>query len=252
MLSYQHAYHAGSLADVHKHALLAWMLDYMAQKPKPMSYIETHAGRGLYDLHAAEARKTGEAGPGILSGRAFVPEEHPYARALARIRDAHGPSAYPGSPLLAATLLRDGDPMHLAELHPQEEAALRRLLGQRARIEKRDGAEMALALAPPDPARGLCLIDPSYEVKTEWEAMPRLMRRLHRRWGVGVIALWYPVLASGAEAPLRAALPDSAFVHELRFAPAREGHGMIGSGLAVLNPPYGLEGEADRLAAAFP
>ena len=50
MLSYQHAYHAGNLADLHKHALLAWMLDYMATKPKPLSYLETHAGRGLYDL----------------------------------------------------------------------------------------------------------------------------------------------------------------------------------------------------------
>ena len=106
MLSYQHLYHAGNLADVQKHALMAWMLDYLTQKDKPLSYIETHAGRGLYDLSAAEAVKTGEAEQGIGVLAAALPKSHPYARALARIRADHGPNAYPGSPLIARTLLR--------------------------------------------------------------------------------------------------------------------------------------------------
>ena len=57
MLSYQHHFHAGNAADVHKHALLSVMLAYMTQKDKPLSYLETHAGRGVYDLGAEHARK---------------------------------------------------------------------------------------------------------------------------------------------------------------------------------------------------
>ena len=80
MLSYQHLYHAGNLADVHKHALLAWMLDYLTRKDKPLSYLETHAGRGLYDLEAPEARKTGEALQGIGRAEGWFGADHPKAR----------------------------------------------------------------------------------------------------------------------------------------------------------------------------
>ena len=120
MLSYQHAYHAANLADVHKHAVLSWVLDYLCAKPKPLSYIETHAGRGLYNLAAPEAAKTGEAAQALAKTGDWFAPDHPYARQLAITRAAHGPSAYPGSPLIAAQMLRPGDRMHLAELHPQD------------------------------------------------------------------------------------------------------------------------------------
>ncbi len=124
MLSYQHLYHAGNLADVHKHALLAWMLAYLAAKDKPLTYLESHAGRGLYDLGAPEALRTGEAAAGIGRLEAAFAPDHPYRQALDRVRAQHGPRAYPGSPMLAALLLRDSDTVHLAEQHPQEFAAL--------------------------------------------------------------------------------------------------------------------------------
>src|SRR5690554_6900254 len=100
MLSYQHGYHAGNLADVHKHALLAVMLDYLTRKPKPLFYLETHAGRGLYDLNGAEARKTGEAAQGIGRAEGWFEAGHPYRRVLASVRRVHGAAAYPGSPLI--------------------------------------------------------------------------------------------------------------------------------------------------------
>ena len=124
MLSYQHAYHAGNAADVHKHALLALALDYMARKPKPLTSLETHAGRALYDLAGAEARKTGEAAAGIGRMQGWFAPDHPYARALAAAQAQGGASAYPGSPLIARTLLRADDRLVLAERHPQEVAAL--------------------------------------------------------------------------------------------------------------------------------
>ncbi|MWB76714.1 23S rRNA (adenine(2030)-N(6))-methyltransferase RlmJ [Pseudooceanicola sp. 216_PA32_1] len=254
MLSYQHAYHAGNLADVHKHALLALALDYMAQKPKPLSYLETHAGRALYDLAAPEALKTGEAAQGIERVSGWFPADHPYARALAAARAQAGPRAYPGSPFIARHLLRESDRITLAELHPQEVAALRAALPG-ADVRKADGPALALSLAPPEPRRGLVLIDPSWEVKTDWSEMPRLVSRLHRKWPVGVIMLWYPMLTSGAHEPMRQALdaldiPD-ALVSEVRFPSARPGHGMTGSGLFVANPPWGLAEAGSQIGERF-
>ena len=260
MLSYQHGYHAGNLADVHKHASLAWMLAYLVAKDKPLTYLETHAGRGLYQLDAPEAVKTGEAAQGIARVAGWFAPDHPYARVLAQVRALHGPAAYPGSPLLAALSLRPIDRMHLADLHPQEVAALSYAMSPYpATVVQRDGAEMALALCPPDPRRGLLLIDPSYEIKDDYATIPSLIRRLHRKWAVGVIMLWYPILTDAPHRPMLRLLEamfaeaEGAKVvrHEVQFPPARPGHRMVGSGLFVVNPPYGFEGEAARLTAAY-
>ena len=255
MLSYQHSYHAGNLADVHKHSLLAWMLAYLCRKDKPLSYLETHAGRALYDLSDAEAQKTGEAAQGIEKWRNWFDADHPYARVLDRVMSEHGPRAYPGSPLIAALSLRATDSLHLAELHPGEHAALTYAMSPHAAtIHHRDGFEMAFSLCPPTPRRGLLLIDPSFEIKTDYETIPRQIAKLARAWNVGIIALWYPILTSGAHTPMLKTLHTDhalALTHEVRFPPARPGHGMVGSGLFVINPPYGLEAEAKRLGAAF-
>lgn len=256
MLSYQHAYHAGNAADVHKHVILAAALSYMTNKDKGLSYIETHAGRGLYDLSDAAASRTGEAvaGVGRLLGR--LPADHPYVAVVTRIREAHGPTAYPGSPLVAATLLRRFDRIDLAELHPAEFDALRAAMPEspNTRIHRRDGVEMALALTPPDPRRGLLLIDPSWELRDDYARMAALLPRLHRKWGVGVLMLWYPILADRRHAPMVRALAEAlpeALIHEVRFPPARSGHGMIGSGLMVVNPPWGMLATAELLTAIY-
>ena len=255
MLSYQHMYHAGNLADVHKHGLLAWILAYLTAKDKPLSYIETHAGRALYDLSSEAATRTGEAARGITHAAGFFADDHPYSPALTRIRAANGPDSYPGSPLIACTMLRAQDRLHLAELHPAEHEALRlSLRGYKAKCHQQDGFDLAHSLLPPTPRRGLLLIDPSYEIKSDFNDIPRHIARWHKAWNVGVICLWYPVLTSGAERAmvrrLRADHPD-AFCHEVRFPPARPGHGMVGSGLFVINPPWGLHDEAARLASHF-
>lgn len=255
MLSYQHIYHAGNLADVHKHALLAWMLDYLTTKDKPLSYIETHAGRALYNLADAEALKTGEAAQGIEKVAKWFSPDHPYARVLNEIRASDGDTAYPGSPLIAASLLRRTDTIHLAELHPREHAALTSAMSPYpAKVHLRDGFETAHALTPPTPRRGMLLIDPSFEVKDDYATIPRHITKITRAWNVGIIALWYPLLTSKAHLPMLEALstayPD-ALRHEVRFPPARPGHGMTGSGMFVINPPYGIMQEAERLSKKF-
>lgn len=255
MLSYQHIYHAGNLADVHKHSLLAWMLAYLTRKDKPLSYMETHAGRALYDLSDDAALKTGEAQQGIGKAAAWFDATHPYIETLHKIKDLHGPDAYPGSPMIAAHLLRPTDQIHLADLHPQEHAALDLAMSPYpVKCHLRDGFELAHALTPPTPRRGLLLIDPSYEIKTDYADIPSHIAKLTRAWNVGIIALWYPLLANTAHVPmvqaLSAANPD-ALRHEVTFPPARPGHGMVGSGMFVINPPYGLAAEAKALARHY-
>ena len=255
MLSYQHHFHAGNLADVHKHAMLCAMLSYLVQKDKPLSYMETHSGRGLYDLGADEALKTGEAAAGVLQVEHKFPSDHPYLHRLAEARAQFGPMAYPGSPLFAALSLRDTDTMHLAELHPGEVKHLRANMMQwGAHIYDAEGFSIAHALCPPTPRRGLMLIDPSYEVKADYETIPKTIGQLHRKWNVGVISLWYPILDSGSHVPMLAALMgqhEGALRHEVRFEPIRDGHRMLGSGLFILNAPYGTVDEAARLTELF-
>lgn len=255
MLSYQHIYHAGNLADVHKHSLLAWMLRYLTTKEKPLTYMETHAGRALYDLSAEAARKTGESAQGIEKVHHWFDPDHPYATVLNQIKQTDGLSAYPGSPLIAASLLRPSDSLHLAELHPREHAALANSMAPySAKIHLRDGFEMAHALTPPTPRRGCLLIDPSFELKEDYATIPRHIAKITRAWNVGIIALWYPLLTSNAHASMLTTLirahPD-AIRHEVRFPPARPGHGMLGSGLFVINPPYGLADQAHLLSHKF-
>lgn len=258
MLSYQHIYHAGNLADVQKHALLAWVLDYLTRKDKPLSYIETHSGRGFYRLDADESIRTGEAEAGI--GRAqregwFGPD-HPMAQVLKQVQTRYGEMAYPGSPMIAATLLREQESLHLAELHPQEFAALSLAMSPfGAKVYQQDGFDLAQSLLPPTPRRGMMLIDPSYEVKADYDRLPGIIAKLHRKWNVGVIALWYPILTDERHAGMTAALKSrnypKAICHEVTFPPAREGHRMIGSGMFIVNAPFGIGGEMNRLSELF-
>jgi 23S rRNA (adenine2030-N6)-methyltransferase len=255
MLSYQHSFHAGNLADVHKHAALAWMLDYLTRKDKPLTYLESHSGRGLYDLSGAEAKKTGEAAKGIAITDGWFAADHPYARALSALRTEHGPQSYPGSPLIARHLLRDTDRLHLAELHPQEHTALRKALrAPNVKFYKQDGLEMAISLTPPEPRRGLLLIDPSWEVKTDYATIPRQMAGMARKWNVGIQVLWYPVLTDGSHVPMLRQLErdfPEGLRHEVRFPPARDGHRMVGSGLFTVNPPWGMAQALAPLSKRF-
>lgn len=231
------------------------MLDYLTRKDKPLTYIETHAGRALYDLQDEAALKTGEAAQGIAKVGQFFDAEHPFSRTLEAVRQEHGPDAYPGSPLIAASQLRPQDSIHLAELHPREFDALSFSMSSTgARCYNQDGFALAHSLTPPTPRRGLMLIDPSFEIKSDYADIPRHIAQITRAWNVGIICLWYPILKVSAHrkmvAQLEAAYPD-ALRHEVTFAAARQGHGMIGSGLFVINPPYGLSDETQRLSACF-
>ncbi len=248
MLSYQHLYHAGNQADIHKHATLAVLLRKMAEKDKPMSYLESHAGRGVYDLNAPESAKTGEAAAGIeaflKSGKA--PEEHPYISLITRMRREISPSVYPGSPFIAEALLRPTDTIHLMELHPREYDALYRMMRYpNVHLHKRDGFEGVPALCPPTPARGIVFTDPSYEDKTDYATTARFVLKLHRKWATGVIAVWYPILKDNPHFDLTKPLSEAGlpkfFQSEILFK--KPATALIGSGMIIVNTPFGTEDE---------
>jgi 23S rRNA (adenine2030-N6)-methyltransferase len=248
MLSYQHAFHAGGPADLHKHSVLAGLLALLTVKPRPISYIESHAGRGVYDLSSAAAVKTGEALRGVAR---LEPVEHPLWTAIDAVRAEAGDAAYPGSPAIARALLRADDRLTLMEMHPAEHAALTAAMaGPGVSIHRRNGHEGLRALTPPEPRRGLALIDPSYEVKTEYLETALLALEVSTRWPEGVVMVWYPLLPDSRHeqliGPIDAVRPAGMIRDEALFAdpPAR---GMFGSGLLILNAPYAA---AEAIAAA--
>jgi 23S rRNA (adenine2030-N6)-methyltransferase len=238
MLSYQHAYHAGGPADLHKHLVLAELLALLTRKARGISYMETHAGRGLYDLSAPEAQKTGEAAEGV---EALTLPDCPLKTALDSTRNRFGPAAYPGSPLIAQTLLRNQDRLHLMELHPAEFGALRKALrNETTAVHKRDGYEGVLSLSPPKPRKGLVLVDPSYEVKAEYEQVADFTHKLIAKWPEATVMIWYPILPAGRHQELITALKLKFIRHEVSFD-LKDGEGMTGSGLVLVNAPYGAE-----------
>ncbi|GAB5388638.1 MAG: 23S rRNA (adenine(2030)-N(6))-methyltransferase RlmJ [Alphaproteobacteria bacterium] len=245
MLSYQHIYHAGNAADVHKHGALSICLTQLAAKPKPMTIMETHAGRGVYDLSGPEARKTGEAKLGInqLIAEGRIASDHPYLQAVAATRQARTAEHYPGSPAIARHFMRPGDHLHLMELHPAEYRTLtHNMRGPELHIHRRDGYEGVLAISPPTPRRGLVLIDPAYEIKTEYQDVARFVPKLIRKWPEACVMVWYPLLTNHRHIDMVAALkrrfPDHV-LSEVSFRAMAPGHRMRGSGLFILNMPYG-------------
>lgn len=262
MLSYQHIYHAGCLPDLHKHAALAALLELMAGKEKPLSFIETHAGRGYYDLNAPEAKKTGEAAQGIhrMLKENWFPPSHPFMRVLEQTHKTQGKNIYPGSAAIAQFFCRPEDKIHLMELHPGEVIHLRQqIMGTNIKITREDGYKALLALAPPHPRRGVVFIDPSYEIKTEYADLPALVEKLMKQWPVTVLMLWYPLLPARPHEPMVKALtalnlPKSG-VFEVQFAPPPEtGTGwkaLYGSGLFIANAPYGFEAALASITATL-
>lgn len=253
MLSYQHAYHAGNRADVHKHIALTMLIRRLQRKDAPLCYVDSHAGRGVYDLESPEARKTAEADRGILR-LAAAPRPsgavNDYLKLVAAFERPGSRGRYPGSAALAQALLREQDRAVLLELHPQEVEALRRSVGRdrRVSVHARDCFEGLPALLPAKIRRGLVLIDPSYEVKTEYDDIAALFRRLFERWSSGVYLLWYPLLSEGRHLRLLEALtkaaPPTTLISEYRFA--RANAGLHGSGLVVVNTPWQFDGELAR------
>lgn len=256
MLSYRHAFHAGNFADVHKHAVLALILEALQRKEAPFFVLDTHAGAGLYDLASPQAQKVREHEQGIAR---FWPLERngPLPDLLRRVLASVNPlgrlARYPGSPEIIRQSLRDDDRAALVELHTTDFPRLKTLAAGDRRLiaHQRDGFESAVALIPPRERRGLVFIDPPYELKTDYRKVADTLMRAHRKWSTGVYAVWYPLLAGPWAMDLLQSLVRSGIrkmlVSELMVHPKFRSPGMNGSGMVIINPPWQLEEDMLRL-----
>lgn len=258
-MNYRHAYHAGNFADVLKHAVTVAVLSRMQERPKPLCYVESHAGAGLYRLDAPEALRSKEAQTGIVRLQNLQPRSAAlgtYLRLVAALpANAERLRAYPGSPLIAAGLLREEDRLVLVEAVPDEAAALRQLFRRDARVAVhcRDGWEALGGLLPPVPRRGLLLVDPPYEAPDDLHRVVAGLALARRRWPVGVLAAWYPIKDRRVLRPfyrdLGAAGLGSVLRVELSVRPDDNPAGLNGSGMVIAAPPWGLEEDLRQLLA---
>lgn len=256
-MNYRHAFHAGNHCDVLKHAALALILDRLAAKEKPFAVLDTHAGRGLYDLDSPEAARSGEHLGGILrllDDRDPPAALGPYLAAVRRQNPFGGARWYPGSPSLIRDALRPGDTAKFCELHPEERAALDTAIGAdpRIKIYDRDGYQAVRAFLPPRERRGLVLIDPPFEKPGEYDRLAGAVADGVKRWASGVFMIWRPIKDDAGYAAflsvIRPLALDKTLVAGLAVAPKADDR-LTGSGLFVINPPFGL---ADALAEALP
>ena len=254
MLSYRHAYHAGNFADVMKHVVLTALLKYLTQKDAGLCYIDTHAGAGAYDLNSDYAQKTGENVLGISKlwhSKAAPEAVHDYLALIHQFNSAPKLSKYPGSPWLAATLLRPQDRLMLCELHSSDYPSLEKMFARdrRAHCYAEDGYRFSSGLVPPKERRGLVLMDPSYELASEYDTAIDTIVKLHLKFSTGTYALWYPILDERRSLSLRRRIERHSIrdvLHlALRVADRESLPGMYGSGMIVINPPWTLRTEME-------
>jgi 23S rRNA (adenine2030-N6)-methyltransferase len=261
-MNYRHAFHAGNFADVFKHAILIGLLEALKAKPAAFCYVDTHAGRGRYDLRGEHAERTREHADGVQ--RLLAADGLPplVARYVELVRDFDGTrggtlAQYPGSPLIASRLMREQDRAILCELHEEDAAALRAALHGDARfaVHRRDGYAALKALLPPAQKRGLVLIDPPFEAQGgEFAAIQAALDDALARWPNAIYAIWYPIKLREPIAPFHRWLAaqariGDALAAELLLHPDNSLLRLNGCGLAIVNPPW----QFDRaLQAALP
>lgn len=254
MLAYRHAFHAGNHADVVKHMVLLYCMDYLQQKVAPILVVDTHAGAGHYAPESRLVRDKSELNTGL--GRLWPMKRegmpqlvHTYLAAVAASNSGPALTCIPGSPLLIAQRLRDRDGLRAFELHPTDYPHLKETLsgfGRRVSAEKADGFERLKALLPPVSRRGLVLMDPSFEMKSDYNKAMQAIRDGVARFATGCFVIWVPMIQRfEVERFVRqaASLPvGEVLVISLRVRTSlADGLGLMGSHLIVLNPPFGLK-----------
>ncbi len=294
MFSYRHAFHAGNHADVLKHTTLIATLKHLTQKDAGLTLIDTHAGAGLYRLDGDYAETGGEAREGIFklmsslrpAAATALPDVAPalqdYLDLIASFNPDGRLRVYPGSPFVTHSLMRAEarDKLKLFELHPTDSKVLAGNVaqleaGRQIAVARQDGFEGLKSFLPPPNRRAMVLIDPSYEIKSDYLKVSACIQDCLKRFATGTYLVWYPViprpeahelprrlktLANQAKRPwLHATLaigsedaaPTAVQVspHGMVEPAERRRPGLRASGMFVINPPHTLKA---ALQAALP
>jgi 23S rRNA (adenine2030-N6)-methyltransferase len=260
-VNYRHHYHAGNHADVFKHVLLLQLIRAMQRKEKGFLYLDTHAGRGGYDLSVAPVLPDGRerepehpAGIGRLWTATGLPGAvDDYVGLVRRFNERKGGAAdelrfYPGSPWVAKLLARPQDRLTLCELRDDDAEALDFEFARETGVKvlALDGYTGLKAQLPPPEKRALVLIDPPFESREEFADIERGVAEALRRLPGAVIAIWYPITERARTEAFQRALRElatPALYAELSIAGDGSQLRMKGSGLLVLNPPWQIEAE---------
>jgi len=258
-VNYRHGYHAGSFSDVFKHIILISLIQAFKRKEKPFCYFETHAGSGCYDLTSKMAHQTAEYKTGVQKiidskmDKTLYPAISLYCEL---VQNEGYPIQYPGSPMIAETISRSIDRLVLCEWHPEEYLFLKHLFkgNKRVACHERDGYEALKALLPPVEKRGLILIDPSFEQKTEWEDILIALSAGLKKFPTGIYAIWYPIKDLKAVKSFIFSLRklkeslnlSEALRIEMTVYPEDADFKMMGTGMIVLNPPWQFEAEFEK------
>jgi 23S rRNA (adenine2030-N6)-methyltransferase len=258
MLSYQHGYHAGNFADVLKHIILVQALKYLKTKDKPLCYVDTHSGSGDYGLNTGDALKNKEFLGGI--DKLWQINDLPgcvgdYVELLKQFNGTKPLNRYPGSPLIASQLLSEKDRLFLYELHTAESRLLTAnhqiKRDKRVKVFRADGLKDSLGLLPPKEHRGLILIDPSYEIKNEYQTVVTALKEMTKRFASGCYLLWYPVVARKRNQYMERALKTSGITNiqlfELGIRADSDEFGMTACGMIAVNPPWTLLTEMQQV-----
>lgn len=257
LFSYRHAFHAGNHADVLKHAIFIRILDYFNQKDAPYWVVDTHAGAGLYDLRGEWATTNGEFIDGldrILQTTDMPPMIERYLEEVHAFNPDGVANFYPGSPWLALRALRERDRLRLFEMHPSEAEVLRHNLAQQGRTALRqttvyeaDGFVGLKAQLPPPSRRGITIMDPSYEDKHDYRKTLQAVNDGLKRFATGCFIVWYPLVQRLEVQEMTRALErlQTPWLHARLTVrkPGEDGHGLHGSGMFVLNPPWTLHAD---------
>lgn len=284
MLSYRHAFHAGNHADILKHSILVNLLETLNSKDKPYTVFESHAGSGIYSLEDERSLKTNEAESGILSllpqmDEIDFPDSLNNYYKICSLYKRH--KLYPGSIEFERIFIKPDCAHIISELNNSEIDILKNNVSKeplviinnekkcvRSQVHHRDGFETVISMSPPQIKRGLCLIDPSYEEKEDYKKTSQAVNKLILKWNVGIIAIWYPLLAHRAieieqmkndiiahaktqntntsimDARLLVNTPDSHIETSLKdnSGPPR----LYGSGMLIINSPWKLDDKTNE------
>ncbi|MHA6492254.1 23S rRNA (adenine(2030)-N(6))-methyltransferase RlmJ [Pseudomonas borbori] len=255
-MNYRHAFHAGNHADVLKHLILSRLITLLSRKEAPFAYLDSHAGVGLYDLQGDQASRTGEWLQGIdrLWQAEDVPDQAVDYLEIIRAMNPDGVLRhYPGSPELARMLTREQDRLHLNEKHPEDGRLLKENMhgDRRVAVHLGEGWHVPRALLPTREKRMLLLIDPPFEQADELERCVQSLNDAIGRMRQAIVAIWYPIKDVSQLKRFYRDLEKSTAPKLLRIElyvqAADDAQRLNGSGLAISNPPWGLEEELKHL-----
>lgn len=248
MFSYRHAFHAGNFADILKHFVLFLVLQYYNQKDKPYFYIDTHSGAGLYCLNDEQSQKTGEYKDGfwrLLTEKNLPPLLNEFKNKILNILPDQ--NHYAGSPYIAAKTANKDTKLRLFEQHNNEFILLNQTV-QLLNIQKRtithnnDGFDGLLSLLPPPTRRAIILIDPSYEIKNDYQKVENTLKKAIKKFATGCYLIWYPILnreeSKRLPEQLKKLAPKWLKTELIVKSFSQDGFGMAGSGMLIINPPY--------------